>query len=235
MLLRMTRNSCPTPTPRTRNNRRVSANVPSASAQAPDAAGLRPELLLVCALAGFLGSVAPIVLNMIAAAVAEHDFVADTVSDLGRGPHKWIMDTGFYLHAAGLLGLAIGAAHLHLGKWDWSFGILSITGLALVAVLIGVWDKFGGAGDMSVHTKLTFALGPLYLLAPLLLARGAATRSRFYPVAFIMSALLWIVFAAAFKLAPDSIDGILEKTAILATILWTMPLSWLFLSKAIED
>lgn len=121
----------------------------------------RPELLIVCAIVGLIGAVAPTVLNVVASVVAEHDFVADTISDLGRGPHKWIMDTGFYINAAGLLGLAIASAHAHFGRTGWSVGILCLALAGLVTVLLGVWDKFGGNGDMSVHTRLTFFLGPL--------------------------------------------------------------------------
>ncbi|WP_299877816.1 DUF998 domain-containing protein [uncultured Sulfitobacter sp.] len=189
--------------------------------------GHRSELLLVCALSGIVGSVAPIVLNVIAAGVAEHDFVADTISDLGRGPHKWIMDYGFYINAFGLLALAIGSAHAHLGRLGWSLGIFVLAGTAFVTVLIGVWDKFGGPTDMSVHTKLTFFLGPLYLFGPLLMLGGAGPLGRGYTWLFITAAVLWAFLATAFKLAPNGIDGALEKAAVIATQLWTIPLAWL--------
>lgn len=193
----------------------------------------RPELLLICGIVGLIGNIAPVVAMLIASGIAEHDIVADTISDLGRGDHKWIMDLGFYMNSAAMLALAIAAAHLHLGRARWSFGIFSLTLLALLTVMIGLWDAFGrsnpeGAG-MAVHTWLTFGLGPLYTAGPILMANGVKRVHRWTPYAFYASAVLWIVFATAFKLAPNSFDGILEKIAVTATLGWTLPLGWLFL------
>ncbi|MGR3513503.1 MAG: DUF998 domain-containing protein [Paracoccaceae bacterium] len=192
----------------------------------------RPELLLFCGIAGLVGSFAPILMNIVATFVAEHDVVADTISDLGRGPHKWIMDTGFYLGAAGLIALAIGAAHAHLGGLRWSIGIFILPLLALVTVLIGVWDTFGQGEDLSVHTRLTFLLGPLYLLGPLVMASSAGAVMPSAKWLFAAAALLWAVLATWFKLAPDGFDGLIEKLAVLATLLWTVPLSLILLSLA---
>ncbi|WP_425093507.1 DUF998 domain-containing protein [Tropicimonas sp. S265A] len=194
----------------------------------------RPELLVVCGIAGLVGSIAPTIMNVIASTVAQHDFIADTISDLGRGPHKWIMDTGFYISAAGLLGLSIGAAHAHLGRAGWSLGIFVLALTALFTVLLGVWDKFGNGDDLSVHTRLTFALGPLYLLGPIVMAKGIATVSKRMVPVFYASAVLWLVFATAFKLAPTAYDGILEKIAVLATMLWTVPLSWILIERGLQ-
>lgn len=195
----------------------------------------RPELLLFCGLVGFIGSLTPLVALLVAWPVAEHDFIADTVSDLARGPHKWIMDLGFYVNAAGLLGLAIGAAHVHLGRMAWSLGIFCLSFLALVVVLLGLWDEFHNVGDnasgMTVHTKLTFFLGPLYTAGPLLTARGAAGISRTYGWLFVTSATIWLIFAVAFLMAPTGYDGIVEKVAIAATMLWTLPLSHIFFTR----
>ncbi|WP_424932028.1 DUF998 domain-containing protein [Amaricoccus macauensis] len=192
----------------------------------------RPELLLFCGIVGFIGSLTPLVTLLVSWPIAEHDFIADTVSDLARGPHKWIMDLGFYVSAAGLLGLAIGAAHVHLGRMAWSLGIFCLCFLALFVVLLGLWDEFHNVGDeatgMTVHTKLTFFLGPLYTAGPLLTAKGAAGISRTYGWLFVASAVIWLSFAAAFLMAPTAYDGIIEKIAIAATLLWTLPLSHIF-------
>jgi hypothetical protein len=192
---------------------------------------LRPELLLVCGAVGLIGNLAPLLAMLVAWPVAEHDLVADTISDLARGPHKWIMDTGFYFGAAGLLGLAIGAAHLHLGRWGWSAGLLCLSFLAMVIVLLGLWDDLVPADGrgMTVHGRLTFLLGPLYLAGPLLMMAGVRRIGRWMSAAFIISAVLWIVLATAFKLSPDDIDGLVEKIAVAATLLWTLPLSGLLL------
>ena len=193
----------------------------------------RPELLFVCGAVALLGTLAPLVTMTISALITDHDFVGQTISDLGRGPHKWIMDTGFYMNSAALLALAIGAAHLHLGRAGWSFGIFALAVLALLTTMIGLWDAFHTAGNnppgMTVHTWLTFGLGPLYLIGPVLMAPGAAKVHPWMKMAFYASAILWIVFAAAFKLVPTSVDGALEKIAVAATYGWTLPLAWVFL------
>jgi len=183
---------------------------------------------------GLVGSFAPILINLVATSVAEHSFIADTISDLGRGPHKWIMDNGFYINAAGLLALAVAAAHAHLGKWSWSLGIFCLLFAALVTVLLGVWDKFGGTDDMSVHTMLTFFLAPLYLIGPLLMMPAFWQGRRRVAWSFAISAVLWIIFGAAFKLAPTNIDGLLEKIAFVGTLFWTVPLSWVMFRRGVK-
>ncbi|OAN81789.1 hypothetical protein A8B78_08985 [Jannaschia sp. EhC01] len=190
---------------------------------------LRPELLFVCAAMAAVGAVFPIAANIFASFIAEHDIVSDTISDLGRGPHKWIMDLGFYVNAAGLLAMALGCAHAHAGRIGWSLGIICLSLLALVTVLIGVWDEFGRQIDaeegLSVHTRLTFFLGPLYFLGPLFMFGAIRKISQTSGWLFLSAAVLWVVFAGAFKLAPNSVDGLLEKMAVAATLLWTIPLA----------
>lgn len=199
----------------------------------------RPELLTLCGFLGYAGNLAPLPALLLALTLAKHDLIADTISDLGRGPHHWIMDTGFYLNAGGLLALAIGAAHLHLGRWFWSLGILCLALLALVITLLGIWDEFHTVGSettqLTVHTKLSFALAPLFLIGPLAMARGAAQAARWTGTAFVVSALLWAVLATAFKLAPTGYDGILEKAAVAATWGWTLPLSHILLRRGLAD
>lgn len=193
----------------------------------------RPELLIVCGAGALIGNLAPVAAMVTGWLFTDHDMIADTISDLGRGPHKIIMDTGFYMNAAALLALAIAAAHLHLGRTRWSLGIFALALLALLTVMIGLWDTFHTPGNnppgLSVHTWLTFGLAPLYLAGPVLMAPGAARLHVWMKPVFYTSALLWIVFAVAFKLAPDAYDGLLEKVAVAATLGWTLPLGWLFL------
>lgn len=188
-----------------------------------------PLLLYTCGTLGIIGSLAPTVTMVWGGLISEHDFMADTVSDLGRGAHGVIMDTGFFINAAAMLGLALGAANLHGGQRHWTGAILCLSLLALNIVAIGLWDAFGrtAEGDgRSVHTWLTFGLAPLYLLGPLLMApvvRGGHPR---LAAAFVLSAVLWIILAAVFKLSPDGVDGFFEKLAVAATLIWTLPLSW---------
>ena len=192
----------------------------------------RPELLLFCGIAGLLGNLAPVVAIIWASTVIDHNFIADTISDLARGPHRLIMDCGFYLNAAGLLALAIGTSHAHLGRIGWSLGIFALALLALVVVMLGLWDAFGVTAEgegMSVHTTLSFLLAPLYVAGPLLMAPAIGRLHTALRWLFVASALVFLVFATGFKLAPTAYDGILEKIAIAATLAWTLPLSWVLI------
>lgn len=214
------------------------ANLGERHEEADIVARERPELLIFCGLIGLIGNVMPVVAIFWGWTVTEHDLVADTISDLARGEKKWIMDVGFYFHAAGLLALAIAAAHAHLGRAGWSVGIFCLAFLALDVVLLGLWDEFGATAEsaqgMSVHTKLSFVLGPLFLLGPLVMAPGVGGISRTYAMLFLVAAGVWAVFATGFKLAPDAIDGLLEKIAVVGGMVWTMPLSFLYLARGYE-
>ncbi len=96
----------------------------------------RPELLMFCGAVGLIGNIAPMITIIWAAVVIDHNFIADSISDLARGPHRRIMDVGFYVNAAGLLALAIGTAHAHLGRAGWSLGIFALAFLAMVVTLL---------------------------------------------------------------------------------------------------
>ena len=183
---------------------------------------------MFCGLVGLFGNIAPNVLAVVSALTTDHRFIAETISEMGRGDASWIMDVGFYLNAAGLLALALGTSHAHLGERGWSIGIFCLAFLALIVTLVGVWDEFGKTAEtdgMSVHTKLTFALAPLYLIGPIAMAPGIKEDGRAFQMMFYIAAGLWIVLATAFKLSPTEFDGAMEKAAVLSTLLWTVPLS----------
>lgn len=201
----------------------------------PASSSVQRRLVRDLGLVALVGNLAPVFAMAISAGIARHDLVADTISDLGRGPHKWIMDTGFYLNALAMAALAAATLRLHPGGWRWSLGIICLVCLAPLIIGLGLWDQFHTAGDnppgRTVHTWLTLGLGPLYLVGPLAMARDAGRWHGWLRPAFFAAAGLWIVFAAAFKLVPTGIDGLLEKIAVSATYLWTLPLVWLVLRR----
>ncbi len=104
----------------------------------------------------------------------------------------------------------------------------------MIVTLLGLWDEFGathsGSG-MSVHTRISFLLAPLYFVGPILMASAVANLNTRLQVVFFAAAALWLVFATGFKVVPTSWDGILEKVAFMATMLWTMPLAWILLMR----
>ena len=200
-------------------------------------AGERPELLTLCGTAGIVGALALVALMVVAhAMMPDHSPVADTISALGRGPQGWVMDIGFYLQAAGLVALAIGAAHAHLGGWGWSLGVLCLALLALVLSMIGLFDFFHPgsvpAEDLSVHTWLTYAMLPLYVAGPLATAAGAAgVRPVLGPV-FRVAGIVTLVLGPVFFLSPDGIDGLVERILLVPSLVWSLSLSGIFLARA---
>jgi hypothetical membrane protein len=197
----------------------------------------RPELLLVCGLAGVVGSLALVALAIYAQIVVPaHDPIAETISDLGDGPRAIWMDLGFYAYAGGLIGLAVGSAHAHLGRWGWSLGVLALVGLALVITLLGVYDDFHTQSvppeAYTVHTRLTFALAPLYVIGPIGMAAGAARVARGFGPAFLGAAIAMAVFGPLFYLVPTSIDGLVERLLVIPGLVWTFSLSYILLARA---
>ncbi|MBT8425880.1 MAG: DUF998 domain-containing protein [Silicimonas sp.] len=195
----------------------------------------RPELLILC---GLLGLLTPVVMSIGIVVVAmvspDYSWIEDTISDLARGDTSWIMDKLFYLNAAGMIALALGAAHLHLGRWDWSLGMFALVFLALIIVLLGVWDQFysqPGVEKMSVHTTLATVLFPLYLIGPLAMARGAGTISSVYRWLFVAAGILWPITALIYFFGPSQYYGLTERIAGGMTLLLTVPLGWMFLSR----
>lgn len=189
----------------------------------------RPELLILCGFLGLAGTLAMSLGVVIVQAIAPgHNPIEDTISDLARGDTAWIMDPIFYLNAAGMLALAIGAAHRHLGRWGWSLGIFSLAGVALVVTLLGIWDEFnsGPSEDWSVHTRLSTLLFPLYLAGPLAMARGIGRISRTYFWLFVASGVLWPVAALLYFFGPAGYYGLTERIAGAMTLLWLLPLGW---------
>lgn len=198
----------------------------------------RPELLILCGALGILGPLAMTVGIVVVQSIAPgHDPVSDTISDLARGDTAWIMDVIFYFNAAAMLALAIGAAHLHLGQWDWSLGMFALTFVALDVVLLGVWDTFysqPGVDKTSVHTRLATLLFPLYLVGPLAMVRGIARVSAVSKWLFIASGILWPITALIYFYGPAPYYGLTERIAGATTLLWTIPLGWVFLRRGLD-
>jgi len=66
------------------------------------------------------------------------------------------------------------AAHLHLGNWRWSVGIVGLALLGLIVFLIGARNEYGDNDNEGVviHIYLVYALGILMAVVPALMAQG---------------------------------------------------------------
>ncbi len=194
-----------------------------------------PTLLRICAVIGLLGCVALVATNAIGSVmVPDHDWIADTVSDLAAGRYEIIQDVGLHAYAAGLLACAIAASHYHLGEGRWSLGILSLAILALCVEIVGVRNEYGDGDEegIVVHVYVVYALGVFFAAAPLLMARGLGRAGGAYRVIAIGCGILWGICAPIFFFLPTSIDGIWERGLGIITVVWIASLCVLFLRAA---
>ncbi|MGR3484831.1 MAG: DUF998 domain-containing protein [Paracoccaceae bacterium] len=188
----------------------------------------RPELLMAMAALGAAGVVALVVGVLWAqAAVPGHDWVADTISDLGAGELEWIMDFGLYAFASGLAGLSVAAAHAHLGGRRWSWGVICLLILAGLVMVIGARDEYGDddPGGVVIHMYLVYGLGVFFTIMPLLLATGLDGWPR---RALIGLGVLWLASSPVFFALPDDVDGLYERALGVVAGAQVLVLSWLF-------
>lgn len=190
-----------------------------------------PVLLHGCALIAALGAVGLVVGNIAAGMIVpNHDWVAETISDLGAGKHEIVQDVALHGFAAAFLAAAIGAANLHLGGKRWSLGVLCLALLALCVEMVAVRNEYGdGDSDgIVIHGYLVYALGGLFGAVTLLMADGL---ERFAPSLRLASygvAAIWAFAAPAFFFVSTEIDGAWERGLGLIAVGYVLMLSWVF-------
>lgn len=166
--------------------------------------------------------------------VPDHDWIADTISDLGAGRYEFIVDIGLYAFSAALIGLAVLAAHVHLGAWDWSVGIIALVTFGLLVFLIGARNEYGDndSDGWVIHTYLVYALGLAMAVACFSLARGAARASPRYRTILIATGIVWVVSAPVFFFLPTDVDGIYERYLGAVSLVLVLTLAHLFYQRA---
>jgi hypothetical protein len=166
--------------------------------------------------------------------VPDHDWIADTISDLAAGEYEMITDMGIYAYSAALMACAVGAAHAHMGGkgWTWSIYALIVTGL--VVFLVGARDEYGDGDDESValHVYLVYTLYVTFAFMPWAMSDGVALVSR--PIAFVMRGVTvaWTILAPFFFFLPTAIDGIYERMLGAITFVFVTCLALAFWKRA---
>ena len=165
--------------------------------------------------------------------VPDHDWIADTISDLGAGRYEFIVDVGIYAFSASLLVIALLAAHVHLGGWGWSFGILSFALISLIVFLIGARNEYGDndSEGVVIHTYLVYLMGLLFAVGPALMSKGAARAGKIYRQTLIGLAIAWAVCSPVFFFLPNDIDGIYERLLFLIASAIIITLALLFIQR----
>jgi hypothetical membrane protein len=162
--------------------------------------------------------------------VPDHDWIADTISDLGAGKYEYIVDIGIYAFAAALIAAALVAAHLHPGGRGWSFGLVGLAVLALIVFLVGARNEYGDQDKDGavIHVYLVYALGVLQFMVPLGMARGAGRHGGPHGRILVALAALWLVSAPVFFFLPTGIDGLYERYLGVIAMAMVVTLAHLF-------
>lgn len=191
-----------------------------------------PGLMIALGYFTILGC-AVLVLSILIAdfVVPDHDWIADTISDLGAGRFEFIVDIGIYAFSASVIAVALLSAHVHLGGTGWSFGVVGLTVLGLIIFLVGARNEYGDndSDGVVIHVYLVYALGVLFASVPLAMAKGAGRAGKGYAWLLVALALLWMISAPVFFFMPDEIDGIYERYLGVIAVAIVITLSWLFI------
>ena len=180
----------------------------------PERTELHPLLMLLLAYFSILGSAVFVGSILLADfIVPNHDWIADTISDLGAGKYEFIVDIGIYAFSASILAIALLAAHVHLGGWRWSVGIIGLAVLSLIVFLIGARNEYGDndSDGVVIHIYLVYAVGLIMAVVPWLMSHDAARVGDIFRTALVWVSVIWTMSAPIFFFLPTEIDGIYER------------------------
>lgn len=201
---------------------------------APPAIEEEPMLMIGLGYFAIVGCVIFVVSILIADfVVPDHDWIADTISDLGAGQYEFIVDIGIYAFSASLISIALLAAHVHMGGWRWSAGILAFALLGLITFLVGARNEYGDndSEGVVIHIYLVYALGALFLASPLLMAHGAGRANRRYKYTLAALAIVWALSAPVFFMLPDGVDGLYERYLGVIAMAIVVTFAWFFINR----
>lgn len=196
----------------------------------------QPELMISLGIFAIAGSIAlPLSILIADFVVPNHDWVADTISDLGAGKFEYIVDIGIYAFSASLIAIALLSAHVHLGRRGWSLGTAGFALMGLIVFLIGARNEYGDNDDdgVVIHICLVYALGVLMAVVPALMARGAKRAGDVYARVLLGIAILWTLSAPIFFFLPTDVDGVYERYLGLIAVAAVMTLARMFIIRGL--
>ncbi|UWQ20668.1 DUF998 domain-containing protein [Jannaschia sp. W003] len=166
--------------------------------------------------------------------VPDHDWIADTISDLGAGEYEWIADIGIYGFSLGLIALAAAASHAHLGGKGWTLGVYGLLVTGLIVFLVGARNEYGDADQDGtvIHIYLVYALGVTFAVMPWAMSEGAARMGDRYGWACKAATVLWVVMAPIFFFLPTDIDGLYERVLGGVTFIFVIAVALALLKRA---
>lgn len=197
----------------------------------------RPQLVRLLAITAMAGCLILIGGTLAAQSmVPDHDWMAETISDLGAGRLEIIMDVALYGFAAGLFASALATSNVHMGGWGWSIGLMSLASAAALVVVVGARNEYGDGDNEGVviHTYLVYGLGLAFTLIPFCMANGAGRILSWARPALIALGALWVIASPIFFFLPTDIDGLYERGLGLISIGMVVVLAIVLLKRAKE-
>jgi hypothetical membrane protein len=187
-----------------------------------------PHILLGMVFIAFAGMIIfPISILIADFVVPDHDWIADTISDLGAGKYEFIVDIGIYAYAASLIACAVAASHAHLGGRGWTMGIYGLIAAGLIVFLIGARNEYGDGDDSNwhIHVYLVLAVYVIFSVIPWSMSSGmAAMRPVLGRIAKGVT-IVWVPLAPLFFVFPNEIDGVYERALGLVTFVFVAALA----------
>lgn len=163
-------------------------------------------------------------------AVPDHDWIADTISDLGAGRLAFIVDIGIYAYSLSLIACAVAASHVHLGGRGWTVGRYVLIATGLIVFLVGARNEYGD-GDSTgivIHTYLVCALGLGFAVMPWIMSPGVGSVSPGAAMVCRAVTVLWVPLAPVFFFLPTGFDGLYERVLGGITFAFVLALAWTF-------
>jgi len=192
----------------------------------------QPDFVFALGLFAIIGCVTFAVSILIADfVVPDHDWISDTISDLGAGRYEFIVDVGIYAFSASLVSVALLASHMHLGGWRWSAGVTGLALLALIVFLVGARNEYGDddSDGVVIHSYLVYALGLLMAFVPWAMSQSAGLASAAYGKLLVGIAVIWTLSAPVYFILPTEIDGLYERYLGLISLVMVIALSRFFI------
>lgn len=186
---------------------------------------LAPGFMTVLIWLTVLGAIGLVGGNVVGSIVVpNHDFVADTVSDLAAGRYEIIQDVSLYGFALSLISLGLASAHVHNGITQWSMLTFCLVTLAICVVIIGARNEYGDSDTdgVVIHIYIVYVLGILFT-AVFALAGMEGDRIAGFLAPLSWGCLaIWAIAAPIFFILPTDWDGIWERGLGIVTVIWTM-------------
>ncbi|MCQ8184796.1 DUF998 domain-containing protein [Parvularcula maris] len=171
--------------------------------------------------AALLGCAAALIADVVMWFLVEgYSPAAQTISELGAGPHQAVQDGGITAFSIGTALLGLGLTLRGRGGRTAMSVRAAVFLLAVVIAAIALYNEYGD-GDTDGLEIHRYLLGALYLLVPFILFfghRAAPIRHKSTKQVCRYAAIGWLVLAPLFFVVPEGWNGAYERALALVLV-----------------